>query len=301
MFVSAAWYPTDNDIVREMWVLGDLKDRLGIKHRRDRKGDAERTPMFSDSHSVVSSEGSVEVPFDSQRRTDYTSSAAPQENMHLSAPSPLQRLNTGVQGTPRDVANEDNVWDTETPVQPSSPQEIPLSRVSYYSISDLPPPSPLPETNLYTPTASPRTTQVIAMTSLDSSLVSPRTPNSSSLLVPPNMGLSPQPSPQTPYHPVVPVWTSVLDADPHGDSYEMHPRSPSASQISHKSESSYKTAADQTQESSHVPVTTRESFEDDSATIQGRPSESREFGDDPWRDSLYSQASGYTEFGPHAV
>jgi len=52
--------PLDRDIVREMWVYGDLKDRLGIKHRKDRKkGDIEGAPMFHQPHARSQSEVSV--------------------------------------------------------------------------------------------------------------------------------------------------------------------------------------------------------------------------------------------------
>ena len=52
--------PLDRDIVREMWVYGDLKDRLGIKHRKDRKrGDIEGAPMFHKPHARSHSEVSV--------------------------------------------------------------------------------------------------------------------------------------------------------------------------------------------------------------------------------------------------
>ncbi|KIM27890.1 hypothetical protein M408DRAFT_329812 [Serendipita vermifera MAFF 305830] len=37
-FVNEAYFPTDRDIIREAWVVGDLKDRLGIKHRKSSKG-----------------------------------------------------------------------------------------------------------------------------------------------------------------------------------------------------------------------------------------------------------------------
>jgi len=43
-----------------MWVYGDLKDRLGIKHRKDRKrGDVEGAPMFHQPHARSQSEVSV--------------------------------------------------------------------------------------------------------------------------------------------------------------------------------------------------------------------------------------------------
>ena len=52
--------PLDRDIVREMWVYGDLKDRLGIKRRRgQKKGDIEGAPMFHQPHARSQSEVSV--------------------------------------------------------------------------------------------------------------------------------------------------------------------------------------------------------------------------------------------------
>lgn len=59
-FISTSYMPLDRDIVREMWVYGDLKDRLGIKHRKDRKnGDIEGAPMFHKPHARSHSEVSV--------------------------------------------------------------------------------------------------------------------------------------------------------------------------------------------------------------------------------------------------
>ena len=58
--ISSSYMPLDRDIVREMWVYGDLKDRLGIKHRRDQKrGDIEGAPMFHQPHARSQSEVSV--------------------------------------------------------------------------------------------------------------------------------------------------------------------------------------------------------------------------------------------------
>lgn len=59
-FISTSYLPLDRDIVREMWVYGDLKDRLGIKHRKDRnRADIEGTPMFHQPHARSQSEVSV--------------------------------------------------------------------------------------------------------------------------------------------------------------------------------------------------------------------------------------------------
>ena len=46
-FVSQAYFPLDREIVREAWVAGDLKERLGVKHRRAKKnGDPEDASLF---------------------------------------------------------------------------------------------------------------------------------------------------------------------------------------------------------------------------------------------------------------
>lgn len=46
-FVSQAYFPLDKEIVREAWVAGDLKERLGVNHRRAKKnGDPEDASLF---------------------------------------------------------------------------------------------------------------------------------------------------------------------------------------------------------------------------------------------------------------
>lgn len=56
-FISTSYFPLDRDIVREQWVLGDLKDRLGVQHRKNR--DVESAPMFHAPHARSLSEVSV--------------------------------------------------------------------------------------------------------------------------------------------------------------------------------------------------------------------------------------------------
>ncbi|KAF9033703.1 phospholipid-translocating P-type ATPase [Hymenopellis radicata] len=53
-FASSAYHPLDKELVREMWVMGDLKDQLGIKHRKEKKrggGELEAAPMFMHSRN----------------------------------------------------------------------------------------------------------------------------------------------------------------------------------------------------------------------------------------------------------
>src|SRR6267154_3399809 len=59
-FFKSTYMPLDKDIVREMWVGGDLKDRLGIRHRKESKNkrvsDLETAPMFREPHARSASE-----------------------------------------------------------------------------------------------------------------------------------------------------------------------------------------------------------------------------------------------------
>ena len=46
-FVSQAYFPLDKEIIREAWVAGDLKERLGVEHRRaKRNADPEDASLF---------------------------------------------------------------------------------------------------------------------------------------------------------------------------------------------------------------------------------------------------------------
>ncbi|KAI0289421.1 hypothetical protein B0F90DRAFT_1812527 [Multifurca ochricompacta] len=71
-FVSISFVPQDADIIRYMWVKGDLKDRLGIRHRQDQpalmEGQSsilEATPIFREPHSRSLSEMSATDGYES--------------------------------------------------------------------------------------------------------------------------------------------------------------------------------------------------------------------------------------------
>ncbi|TFK61578.1 phospholipid-translocating P-type ATPase [Pluteus cervinus] len=153
-FWSTVYSPLDKDIVREMWVLGDLKDQLGIRHRNEKKNrrpvdggerGQETAPMFqADQHSRSLSELSqyepalstspseigqetprppfVHTPVPEARAitpqsdSEYVLVQAPSQNTHLSPRRASQQMNA-----------------------PPSPHP------SYYSVSELPPPSPMPQ------------------------------------------------------------------------------------------------------------------------------------------------------------
>jgi phospholipid-translocating ATPase len=54
-FVTQAYFPLDKEIIREAWVAGDLKERLGVKHRRaKRNADPEDASLFRHHASDVS-------------------------------------------------------------------------------------------------------------------------------------------------------------------------------------------------------------------------------------------------------
>ncbi|KAK0451302.1 uncharacterized protein EV420DRAFT_1560180 [Desarmillaria tabescens] len=100
-FFSSAYLPLDKEIVREMWVKGDLKDQLGIRHRKakNRNGDTlEAAPMFGHGRSqsemslsntpyepaLTSSPG----PGNQPRRTDLDT---PPLDTNLFTPTPPSR------------------------------------------------------------------------------------------------------------------------------------------------------------------------------------------------------------------
>ncbi|KAJ7687726.1 hypothetical protein B0H17DRAFT_1332344 [Mycena rosella] len=142
-YMATVYSPLDKDIVREMWVKGDLKDQLGLLHRngKQRHGhgpdgvqEPETAPMFSsDQHARSFSEISshqyepanttspgsttVDIPLTAR----YKDTTPPNEQaQYLYAPQAQQPQRHG------------------SPASPASPHP------SYYSVSEIPPPSPLP-------------------------------------------------------------------------------------------------------------------------------------------------------------
>jgi phospholipid-translocating ATPase len=120
---TTSYMPRDKDIVREAWVLGDLKDRLGIAHRRPGRARtlaaAEAAPMMHDRNA---SEGGYEPV---QTRSPHA----------LGVPDAASR-------GPSPGLEKDGEADAQYVVMPRGP--TPASRLSYYSVSDIPAASPLP-------------------------------------------------------------------------------------------------------------------------------------------------------------
>ncbi|KAJ7256227.1 hypothetical protein B0H12DRAFT_1112856 [Mycena haematopus] len=143
-YYTTVYTPRDKDLVREMWVAGDLKDQLGIGHHngKRRRGNhgvqepSETAPMFSTDHersvsefaqyepANTSSPGTTTagIPLNSmQPYSDRTPPNEQEQAQYLYAPQPQQAQ------VPSPVHRN-----------PASPQG------SYYSVSELPPPSPQP-------------------------------------------------------------------------------------------------------------------------------------------------------------
>ncbi|KAH7907450.1 hypothetical protein BJ138DRAFT_1160138 [Hygrophoropsis aurantiaca] len=143
-FLSSSYYPLDKEIVREMWVAGDLKDRLGIRHRKatknKRDGDLETAPMFREPHARSPSELTL------QHIYQPTLAANPSEadtivktGANYASEVPLtQGGDSSEQMIPSALPERrDPGWQSDSP-HTASPNP------SYYSVSEIPPPSPLP-------------------------------------------------------------------------------------------------------------------------------------------------------------
>ena len=221
-FVREAYFPTDRDIIREAWVVGDLKDRLGIQHRRSSKGattsQLEGASLFR-PHLRDTSEHSSD-----QEAEAYRPVVSPQLGNYAPVPKSPKSSNLAELGQP-------------TRRQPTA--------MSYYSASDIPVSEPVASTNRPALTLHPSS----AHRPLERSGASPSSPLQAS----PTSPLSPvhQQSPQSPNRPVAsPTRLSPIPAQNAGE-YEMslrpnlHSQQPSAySHTSQASQASFHTASD---------------------------------------------------------
>jgi len=121
--------PLDKEIVHEMWLAGDLKDRLGIRHRKESKNesivDLEIAPMFREPHARSASE------LNTQQGYEPTTARSP------SGSDKSAIINNT--GSSSEVVTPQNklLNPHERGVATVSPSH------SYYSTSDIPPPSPM--------------------------------------------------------------------------------------------------------------------------------------------------------------
>jgi phospholipid-translocating ATPase len=169
-FVSTSYAPQDIDIIRYMWVKGNLKDRLGIRARHEQKvavdgpsSGLEGTPMFSESHARFPSEVSIYEP---GRQSEAGHRTPPTQTEKLIG-KPIQISATVVAPSgsshrllaPSATMSEDE----DMPIAISATEAgdsvamSPSPQPSYYSASDIPLPSPLPPPSNHNPSqAHPR-------------------------------------------------------------------------------------------------------------------------------------------------
>lgn len=132
-YARRTYYPLDKDIVREMWVQGDLKSQLGLGPRNKFGSRSESISLFKKGHHSNDSE----MELHSTRRYEPTPTRDPL--------SPPQSQDWG-------AVSKESVT-TQYPLQP--PISHPISgrspspatagdRYSYYSATEIP--SPLPGT-----------------------------------------------------------------------------------------------------------------------------------------------------------
>ncbi|KAF7419236.1 hypothetical protein PC9H_001823 [Pleurotus ostreatus] len=195
-FIAQVYFPLDRDIIREAWVMGDLKDQLGIRHRNPKKntnlGDPESVPMYSAGHGRSFSELSVNntyeptIPASGPQTSPLVREVHPiQADMYFSPTSSPNPRHSLVPDAARNVSPA-HIHDTRNDV---------TSRSSYYSVSELPPASPLPSPRYRYPsgevtnTPPPRRTSTATRTSVHSRTLSPAAPQPRPLQPSPQGGL----------------------------------------------------------------------------------------------------------------
>ncbi|KAG8759000.1 hypothetical protein FRC12_009867 [Ceratobasidium sp. 428] len=93
-FFTQAYMPLDKDIIREAWVAGDLKDQLGIKHRKKSKNSDQESSAVYQGGSV---DGYQPASLSRPGEFDY------------SAPTPGQGVSPlEPTGTPQGISNTNN-------------------------------------------------------------------------------------------------------------------------------------------------------------------------------------------------
>ncbi|KAH9910954.1 uncharacterized protein B0H18DRAFT_1218567 [Fomitopsis serialis] len=146
-YIKSAYMPLDRDIVREMWVMGDLKDQLGIEHRRHRKHnpryDSEKAPMFQQPHYRSESEAShvnIDRTLPSQDEGSGDSISPPPSASLMGRAATHEAFHENTQ-------REDLLG--SSPRRPYYHGVLDETRLSYYSASDIPAPSPIPPATQY--------------------------------------------------------------------------------------------------------------------------------------------------------
>ncbi|TDL16037.1 phospholipid-translocating P-type ATPase [Rickenella mellea] len=199
-FISSTFLPLDRDIVREMWVLGDLKSQLGIKHRKERKrnqADLERAPMYQQPHARTISEVSNSQPDYEPaltRSPNDSDNLSPPQSVGFALSPPLESEYQDPTVRPRDsqylVAPDP--YDRTSPNTGMAIAGSPASpHPSYYSASDIPIPSPMPSPRYSYYPPSERVTSTAILTPVTSERELPLSPQPVHAL-----SVDPSPSPR---------------------------------------------------------------------------------------------------------
>ncbi|KAF9481771.1 phospholipid-translocating P-type ATPase [Pholiota conissans] len=243
-YISTVYYPLDKDIVREMWVLGDLKDRLGVSHRKAKKNrqmrNLEAAPMFQEQHSRSVSEFSNHNYEPAMLNSPATGATTPLRQTYLDTPP----MSENIELPPREPGVQyAQVRTTSSPMgmSPSHLSPLPLDarqnmsvspQPSYYSVSDLPIPSPLPSPKYRYPNGEVTSTPPSRRTSIATSRA---VSVSGRGALPPveTMPMSPPPTQTGPLIPASPVGMSEAAA------YEMQVRNAQQQQLHQEHPTSY--------------------------------------------------------------
>ena len=204
------YHPLDKDIVREMWVKGDLKDQLGLSHRKAQKGkimsdsNLEAAPMFaiedgrsiSDLHHNYEPAMADSPPYAASTGQTIYHDTPPMNDIIELLPREIGAQHAQPQTKPSDLRVPPPTSDTPSP------------NASYYSATDIRIPSPLPSPKYELPSGEITTTPPSRRTSIATSRATSirgRGP----LLTP--MSTSPQPS-----HPLSPDSSLAIPTQMYG-------------------------------------------------------------------------------------
>ncbi|KAG5641467.1 hypothetical protein DXG03_005130 [Asterophora parasitica] len=154
---TAVYTPLDKNIVREMWVKGDLKDQLGIDRRRAKKlpqgsqSTLEAAPMFQQGHHnrSLSEMESIHDRYEPTMTSSPGMGQTPRQT-YLDTPPMSQAANSPIPAAQyphvkTNLSQETHLSPHLSPHPPGGRFDTNTSpQPSYYSASELPPQSPLP-------------------------------------------------------------------------------------------------------------------------------------------------------------
>ncbi|CAK5276718.1 unnamed protein product [Mycena citricolor] len=177
-YYSTVYSPLDKDIVREMWVMGDLKDRLGIKHRngKDRRGIYPTSPPDTMIEQEEPHETIPMFPDNGHIRSTSELSHHRYQLAHSSSPEATPAMGYSDHTPPSEPEPAQFLYAP----QPSSRVDHSSPHGSYYSASEIPPPSPQPSPSYRLPNGELTSTPPSRRTSIATTLRSRQVPPSPS-------------------------------------------------------------------------------------------------------------------------